>query len=519
MLLLSASFSFTSAETADVDTSSDNSCAIITSNLRYLTRDASGSTDVLVLQDFLNTHGYLKSQPTGFFGSATRRAVIAFQNDNNLRATPPGYVGPGTRAKIKEIDCNDTTAVNTMPVETTSNMSVPPVTVFPAASATLKQSLLSATEKQTVTISGTASNVSSLNITIKYPNGAILVRTTPVINGAWSETYEGFPNSGNYTITISRADYQTGTILANGSLKVTGNTGVCSIDYPEGANIRSSTQSNANECKSYCDTFGYADAASHGGATVCKFKESKIESYRSAITPSINTFSASPSQIVAGQPVTLSWTSSLATKCGILKNSNTWEVMNLGTSGSYKVYPTVSTTYTLSCIGTADGTGKDAPGAERTAYVTVTTSTTTNPEILLFDNGPKGPPTTAEGPSVGLSFSGISANGSSVNVRSGGGATNINPLLPRVWSWSARGASSVKADYNAYGTNCPSVWKQDNWEPWVGTSVTGDRFEGSNTRIIGPDFYGCTISITYSGKDNQGRVAASSIKISFMEKQ
>lgn len=118
ILILSASFGLTSAQTSDVDTSSNNSCAIITTNLRYLSRDANGSTDVSILQDFLNGKGYLKSQPTGFFRSATRRAVIAFQNDNGLRATPPGYVGPGTRAKIKEIDCHDTSAVNTAPVAT-----------------------------------------------------------------------------------------------------------------------------------------------------------------------------------------------------------------------------------------------------------------------------------------------------------------------------------------------------------------------------------------------------------------
>ena len=94
------------SQISDTDISNDNSCAIINSNIRYLSRDANGSTDVSILQDFLNERGYLKSQPTGFFGSATRRAVIAFQNDNGLRATPPGYVGPGTRAKIKEIDCN-----------------------------------------------------------------------------------------------------------------------------------------------------------------------------------------------------------------------------------------------------------------------------------------------------------------------------------------------------------------------------------------------------------------------------
>lgn len=114
VLLLSTGLIFASAEISDVDTSSDNSCAIITSNLRYLSRDANGSTNVFILQDFLSAHGYLKSQPTGFFGSATRKAVIAFQNDYSLRSTPPGFVGAGTRAKIQAIDCNDTSDANTV---------------------------------------------------------------------------------------------------------------------------------------------------------------------------------------------------------------------------------------------------------------------------------------------------------------------------------------------------------------------------------------------------------------------
>src|ERR1035437_2639025 len=42
--------------------------------------------------------------PTGFFGSATLKAVKNFQRANGI--SPTGYVATYTRAKIKEIDCN-----------------------------------------------------------------------------------------------------------------------------------------------------------------------------------------------------------------------------------------------------------------------------------------------------------------------------------------------------------------------------------------------------------------------------
>jgi peptidoglycan hydrolase-like protein with peptidoglycan-binding domain len=104
------------AQSADVDTSGDTTCAIISINLRYSSRDASTGGAVSVLQDFLNSHGYLSIQPTGFFGSMTRSAVIAFQNANGISATPPGFVGSLTRAKIQAIDCNGSATSVTNPV-------------------------------------------------------------------------------------------------------------------------------------------------------------------------------------------------------------------------------------------------------------------------------------------------------------------------------------------------------------------------------------------------------------------
>ena len=59
-----------------------------------------GSTGITVsaLQQFLFDRGFLKTAPTGFFGTATKDAVSAFQKSSGI--SPTGFVGPLTRTKI-----------------------------------------------------------------------------------------------------------------------------------------------------------------------------------------------------------------------------------------------------------------------------------------------------------------------------------------------------------------------------------------------------------------------------------
>ncbi|MBI2021224.1 peptidoglycan-binding protein [Candidatus Giovannonibacteria bacterium] len=88
---------------ADVDHESTYSCADLKNDLRYRARDASTSGEVSLLQDFLQAKGYLKSDPTGYFGLLTFQAVKDLQKLNEI--SPTGFVGPITRAKIKSLSC------------------------------------------------------------------------------------------------------------------------------------------------------------------------------------------------------------------------------------------------------------------------------------------------------------------------------------------------------------------------------------------------------------------------------
>jgi N-acetylmuramoyl-L-alanine amidase len=63
----------------------------------------SKGNEVLLLQKYLVSEKYLATTPNGYFGQATKKAVIAFQKSNGLK--PVGSVGALTRAKISEVSC------------------------------------------------------------------------------------------------------------------------------------------------------------------------------------------------------------------------------------------------------------------------------------------------------------------------------------------------------------------------------------------------------------------------------
>lgn len=94
-----------SQATGDVDTATTSTCLTLTSdNLRFKSKDATTNGEVSDLQDFLVAASVLKTQVTGFFGLSTFSAVKQFQKMSGLN--PTGYVGPITKAKIKEVSCS-----------------------------------------------------------------------------------------------------------------------------------------------------------------------------------------------------------------------------------------------------------------------------------------------------------------------------------------------------------------------------------------------------------------------------
>lgn len=91
----------------------------------------SSGPQVVTLQKILAAQGYLKTTPTGYFGSVTRQAVIAYQKANGLAQV--GSVGPKTRALLNAyVPTMDPVvaapAPNTAPTGTPVPESAPPST-------------------------------------------------------------------------------------------------------------------------------------------------------------------------------------------------------------------------------------------------------------------------------------------------------------------------------------------------------------------------------------------------------
>ena len=159
------------------------------------------------------------------------------------------------------------------------------------------------------------------------------------------------------------------------------------------------------------------------------------------VTPNIKTFTATPSTLVAGQPVTLSWTTTGATTYTVSAVSGSF------TAPPVVVYPAANTTYTL----TANGSGTTSTS---TAAVTVSSAAALDTSAVVTPGAPAGSaiPATFMGLSIGSTsyqaILGIPSTGTNPIYRKlltnltapysfNGGAPNLGPIVMRIGGNSA----------------------------------------------------------------------------------
>ena len=131
-------------------------------------------------------------------------------------------------------------------------------------------------------------------------------------------------------------------------------------------------------------------------------------------------------------------------------------------------------------------------------------------------------PSSVNGLSVSLKYIGSDSRGNPAIVLGGTTDVDLNPLAPRTWSWEAYGATAVSARYILSGATCEQTKgmtrTEESWKPWTGSQITGTRFNGSNTLVLGSSYLGCALEATFKARNAKNQIVASTVKVMFSEK-
>jgi peptidoglycan hydrolase-like protein with peptidoglycan-binding domain len=198
LTLLILSFNTADAQESAMELDVPTPCANLTHNMRLGSNDTQVDGDVSGLQTFLQDEGYLKIDPTGYFGNSTFKAVKKFQAKYGISQV--GSVGSITRKKIQILSCelesdplavevgNSTSSLGglTLLAQPKSILKLlPPLTfTFPLASSTIKMG-------------------QSYNITWDTTDVSNLVYTAHLIGGVFGTTdiVLGKANAGSKTLS------------------------------------------------------------------------------------------------------------------------------------------------------------------------------------------------------------------------------------------------------------------------------------------------------------------------------
>lgn len=190
-------------------------CVDLSYDLYQGLSDKGNDTSVTKLQTFLNKNNYLKANPNGYFGPATKSAVKAFQYTNNISNT--GRVGPSTRQAIR----NQTCKANSNTASVVEAVSTPKPERINASNQTVSNPSEGATLRSENYINIQWKNVSSAiyDIKLEDKNGlsygfVASSRMGDSYNWQIGKVYSARTNSeiyvepGTYRLALSSANYR-----------------------------------------------------------------------------------------------------------------------------------------------------------------------------------------------------------------------------------------------------------------------------------------------------------------------
>jgi peptidoglycan hydrolase-like protein with peptidoglycan-binding domain len=220
-------------------------CINLTTNLRQGSNDAATGNQVTSLQTFLVSKGYFNAVNlgSGHFGPLTYKATISYQGSVQLPTT--GFVGPLTRAAIKNSTCG-----TTPPTSSVSLYRLSPT--IAAVGDTISITGFGMTQNNTVLMGG---SLAMRNVPITA-SVAIACTTNPSCHGGINQTiqlvipstvgpncpigslcplYERLVTPGTYQVTVVNDNGTSNALsltVATSSVKTGGEVSIQSLDTP-----------------------------------------------------------------------------------------------------------------------------------------------------------------------------------------------------------------------------------------------------------------------------------------------
>lgn len=351
----SSGSSQTSQGTGDVDPNpTGSSCFSLSSTgLRYQARDANTNGEVSMLQDFLQSKGYLNSEPTGYFGLMTQAAVKKLQSASGI--DPTGYVGPLTRAKISA-SCGGLTKGDTETTTSGSDACKPgflfnPVTGQKCLEKGLPSGCTSSYGFSVITGQpcGQTGGTSTPTVELKVNGFKSQGYAEPQVNITeeedtativWSATNASYCNTYGQIVKLTDGSmWNSRELPTSGTRKFS---------------LRGQKDSLGNEINYatigiQCWSKDKVSSSNSKGIVVTWAEP--VTSTTEACT--IDSFYASPTGITKGEPTKIYWSTS---NChSVYLNSNSTRIGSYGVSGYLTAYPITTTTFTILASPNSDG--------------------------------------------------------------------------------------------------------------------------------------------------------------------
>jgi hypothetical protein len=432
-------------------------CAVLNRTIGF----GESGQDVRRLQVALGQEGIAYIGTTGYFGPVTQNAVKVFQLRNGIRQT--GAVGPLTLARMQALWCSGGVSNNqnggTRPNDYNVGSNGPvEVSIAPISSTNLsvtlgwnsKNARACMINNENVQVNGTrAFTISSqTNFTINCI-GYSGITSTKTIAVRPNQDVSNLPTV-NLTINPTAALINTYATLYWTST----NVNYCTL------NGQSVNTSGTQQVYVTGNTNMYTiSCTGYNGQTV----SSSIGSVPTTNTGtnSNSTFTVTPStvSILSGQPTVFTLSGTQINSCtvngGIYTNYNlplvqTQQYPNFNSSANITVYPTYTTNYTFSCIGT------NGQSTTQTVVVNVGGTNTGNVTVDITANPANiasGQPVTLNWTSVGVNVNSciISANGSNLaGNQSSNGSYIVYPTLTTNYIITCSNSNGQTSTDNAY---------------------------------------------------------------------